>query len=404
MRRNPERVAWTVLGAAFIMFCALIIGIPLGFRSFLLNATVPQDTRMQVIEGTVLVRKANGSAPMGVIKEETLSPGDEVITDATSWATLDLFDRSHAILYSNTDVELAQLLTPRFGLSDHADQIDLNLTGGLIRVGVALKEERPTEFRVVTPHTVVHLDEGSYRIRVNNDGTEVTVDRGQAIIGQNPSRAAIPQGTRTLVDLSGLPSAPMPAAQNLIDNGDFSQPLSTAWVTSTQVLGPSVAPPGIELAEDGGRMAVRLSRREQDEGNHTQAAIEQRLDYDVRDFVRLEVSLDVKLDFQSLSGGGQLSSEFPVIVRLDYKDRWGNDQFWTHGFYYQNQAGYWIGLNRWGQPLGEQIPRAVWYPYESGNLLEQLGESGPAHITGITVYASGWNYDSMVAEIQLIVE
>jgi hypothetical protein len=404
MRRNPERVAWTVLSVAFITFCGLVVGTPLSLRSFLLNATVPQDTQMQVIEGTVLVRKSKGSTPIGVTKEETLSPGDEVITDATSWAMLDLFDRSHAILYSNTDVELEHIRTPQFGLSDRPDQIDLNLTGGLVRVGVALKDKRPTEFRVITPHTIVRLEEGSYRIRVNNQGTEVTVDRGQAIIVQGLSRSVIPQGTRTLVDLSGVPSAPLPAAQNLIHNGDFLQSLTSNWQPTTEVLAPSVAPPTVEVVPDGGRMAVRLVRREQDEGNHTQAAIYQKLDYDVRDFVQLEVSFDVKLEFQSLSGGGQQSSEFPVIVRLDYKDRWGNDKFWTHGFYYQNQAGYHIALDPWGQPLGDEIPRAVWYPYESGNLLELLGESGPAHITGLKVYASGWNYDSLVTEIQLIVK
>jgi hypothetical protein len=404
MRKNPERVAWTVLSIAFITFCSLVVGIPLSFRSFLLNETAPQDTQMQVIEGTVLVRRANGNAAIGVTKEEVLSPGDEVITDATSWATLDLFDRSHATLYNNTDVELEEACSPQFGVSNLPDRIDLNLTGGLVRVGVALKDERPTEFRVTTPHTTIQLEEGSYRIRVNNQGTEVTVVRGQAIIGNGVSRSAIPQGTRTLVDLSGEPSDPLSAAQNLVHDGDFSQLLTTAWLPTTEVLAPSVAPPTIDVVEDSGRMAVRLVRREQDEGNHTQATIKQDLDYDVRDFVRLEVSLDVKLDFQSLSGGGQLSSEFPVIVRLDYKDRWGNDQFWTHGFYYQNQAGYHVALNRWGQPLGEQIPRAVWYPYESGNLLELLGESGPAHITGLTVYASGWNYDSLVTEVQLIVE
>ncbi|MGD2207755.1 MAG: hypothetical protein PVH17_13350, partial [Anaerolineae bacterium] len=116
------------------------------------------------------------------------------------------------------------------------------------------------------------------------------------------------------------------------------------------------------------------------------------------------VSLDIKLNFQNLSGGGLLSSEFPVIIRLDYKDRWGNDQFWTHGFYYQNQAGYPIASDPWGRPSGEKIPQGVWYPYESSNLLELLGDNRPAHMTGLTVYASGWNYDSLVSEIQLIVE
>jgi hypothetical protein len=124
----------------------------------------------------------------------------------------------------------------------------------------------------------------------------------------------------------------------------------------------------------------------------------------VRDFDRLEVALDVKVELQSLSGGGLLSSEFPLIIRLDYKDLWGNDKFWTHGFYYQNNAGYPIAPDPWGQPSGEQVPQAVWYPYESGNLIELLGENRPAHITGLTVYASGWNYDSLVSEIQLVVE
>jgi hypothetical protein len=139
-------------------------------------------------------------------------------------------------------------------------------------------------------------------------------------------------------------------------------------------------------------------------GDHTEVAIHQRMERDVRDFDRLEVSLDVKLEFQSLSGGGLLSSEFPIIVRLDYKDLWGDDKFWTHGFYYQNNANYPIAPDPWGRPTGEQVPRGVWYPYESGNLLDLLGENQPASITGLTVYASGWNYEGLVSEIQLIVE
>lgn len=404
MRKNPERVAWTVLSLAFAVFCALAVGIPLSTRAYLLNSTMAQEARMQVIEGTVLVRKANGNVPIGVTEAETLAPGEQVITDATSWATVDLFDRSHVIVYSNTDVELSQMQSPRFNLSDRPDQITLNLTGGLLRVGVALPGERPNVFRVITPHAVIRLEEGSYRIRANNQGTEVTVMRGQALVRKGAHLLAIPQGTRTLVDLNGIPAGPLPAAQDLISNGDFQQPLATGWVTSTEVLEPSVKAPTVQVVEDGGRMAVRLVRREPDEGKHNQARIYQKLDYDVRDFMRLEVSLGVKLYFQSLSGGGEQSSEFPVIIRLDYKDRWGSDKFWTHGFYYQNQAGYFIALDPWGRPTGEQIPRGVWYPYESGNLLELLGDNRPVHITGLTVYASGWNYDSLVTEVQLIVE
>ncbi len=404
MRKNPERVGWTVLWAAFLTFCLLATGIPLAVRSYLLNSMVDQDTRVQRIAGIILLQKANGREPLGVTESTTASPGDEVITDATSRAILDLFERSHITLYSNTNLELTQLRTPRYALSPHPNQVLLTLTGGLVRVGVALPGDRPTRFEVRTPHVNIQLNEGSYRIRVINQATEITVVRGQAILYGDWGKRAIPQGTRAVVDLSGIPSAPLPAAQNLIENGNFQQPLSTGWLTGTVVLAPTVKPPAVEVVEDGGRKAVRLFRRESDEGNHTEVAIQQKLDQDVRDFMRITVSLDVKLRFQSLSGGGQLSSEFPVMVRLDYKDLWGNDNFWVHGFYYQNKDGYSIAPDWWGQPRGERIPQGVWYPYESENLVELLGENRPAYLTGITVYASGWNYDSLVSEVQLIVE
>jgi hypothetical protein len=404
MRRRPERVAWTVLWAAFITFCIVVTGIPLGIRYYLLNATDEQDTQLQRIEGTILVQEADGNMPTGVTELAMLSPGDEVILDATSRGILDFFDRSHVTLYSNTNLELGQVESPRFGVSKLPNSIAVNLKAGLVRVGVALPGERETEFQVVTPHTSLSLAEGSYRIEVTNQTTQITVVRGEAILGSEPSEEVLRQGTRTRIDLTGVPADPLPAAENLIENGDFQEPLASGWLTSTVVLTTAVEAPRVEVVEVGGRQAARLVQLDVDDGNHTEAAIQQRLDQDVRDFDRLEVSADIRLDFQSLSGGGLLSSEFPIIVRLDYKDLWGNDKFWTHGFYYHNRANYPIAPDPWGRPTGEQVPQGVWYPYESGNLLDLLGENMPARITGLTVYASGWRYDGLVSEIQLVVE
>lgn len=404
MRRNPERVAWTLLWAALIVFCLLITGVPLAIRSYLLNAVSDQATLLQRIEGTILVQEENGSKPYGVTDSAELQPGAEVILDATARGTLDLFERSHVTLYSNTSIALEQAQSPRFEISDRPNRIALNLTAGLARIGVPFPGDRETDFQVLTPHTAVHLQEGSYRIEVTNEATQITVVRGEAIVGATASQVLLSQGLRTQVDLSGIPADSLPAAENLIENGDFQQPLSAGWLTSTVVLTSSVQPPSIEVLDDGGRRAVRFLQQQARDGEHTEGAIQQKLDRDVRDFDRLEVALDVKLNSQSLSGGGLLSSEFPIIVRLDYKDLWGNNQFWTYGFYYRNPAGYVIAPASWGGPSGEQIPQGVWYPYESGNLMEFLAENRPAQITALTVYASGWNYDSEVSEIQLIVE
>jgi hypothetical protein len=404
MRKNPERIAWTVLWTALVVFCILITGIPLSIRHYLLTATDDQETELQRIEGTIQVQNAEGGRPYAVTAAAPLSPGDEVILDATSRGTLSLFERSHVTLYSDTNLELAQVEAPRFAASDRPNRIVLNLTGGLVRVGVAMPGERETEFEVLTPPASIWMEEGSYRIEVTNEETQVTVLRGEAKIGAEASREVLGQGMRIQLSLTGEAADTLPAAQNLVENGSFQQPLSAGWLTSTVVLTSSVSPPTVQVVEEGGRQAARFVQQGANAGDHTEVAIHQKLDQDVRDFDRLEVSLDVRVDSQSLSGGGLLSSEFPVIVRVDYKDLWGDDKFWTHGFYYQNNAGYPIAPDPWGRPSGEQIPRGVWYPYESGNLLELLGENKPAHVTGLTVYSSGWNYDGLVSEIQLIVE
>ena len=404
MRNKPERVAWSVLWVAFILFCLLVTSIPLGIRYYLLNAMVDQETLLQRIEGTILVQEAEGNKPTGVTDSALLSPGDEVILDATSRGTLDFFDRSHITLYSNTNVELERVEAPRFGLSDQPNHTVLNLRAGLVRVGVALPGERGIDFQVSTPHTAVSLAEGSFRIEVTNETTQITVVRGEATLGSESSTAVLHQGTRTRIDLSGTPAKPLPAAENLIENGDFQEPLGTTWLTSTVVLTSAVQPPFVGIVEDGGRQAARLVQMAVEDGDHTEVAIQQRLNQDVRDFDQLEITADIRLEHQSLSGGGLLSSEFPIILRLDYKDLWGNDKFWTHGFYYHNDASYPIALDPWGRPAGEQVPHGVWYPYESGNLLDLLGENKPARITGLTIYASGWKYDGMVSEVHLIVE
>jgi len=404
MRKRPERVAWVVLSTAFIVFCLLITGIPLGIRYYALTATIDQETQLQRIEGTILVHEAMGNKPTGVTESAMLSPGTEVILDAASRGTLDFFDRSHVTLYNNTNVELGEVKAPRYRVSELPNRVVLHLHAGLARVGVALPGERETDFQIITPQTTISLAEGSYRIEVTNDTTQITVVRGEATVGSEPSLAILQQGMRTRIGLTGVPADALPAAENLIENGGFQEPLGTGWLTSTVVLTSTVQPPRVELVEDGGRRAVRLVQLEAEDGNHTEVAIEQRFDQDVRDFDRLEVSADIRLDLQSLSGGGLLSSEFPIIIRLDYKDLWGNDKFWTHGFYYQNDANYPIAADPWGRPSGEQVPRRVWYPYESGNLLVLLGENKPARITGLTVYASGWKYDGLVSEIHLIVE
>ena len=52
----------------------------------------------------------------------------------------------------------------------------------------------------------------------------------------------------------------------------------------------------------------------------------------------------------------------------------------------------------------ERIARFIWYPYESVNLLTALGPAKPAFVKSIRIYASGWIYDAMIANLSLLAE
>lgn len=224
---------------------------------------------------------------------------------------------------------------------------------------------------------------------------------GEATVEANDRGVMVVSGQRTVTLAGESPQLPVPAAQNLIANGNFVSPLGPSWeVDHFEATGEAVDGEA-EIVTEGGRKAVFLSRMGSD-GAHTEVGISQVINRDVLDFESLTLRLDVKLLYQSLSGGGYLSSEFPLMVRIDFKDIYGIDRFWIRGFYYQNVDAYPIQPDTWGRPLGEQIPHALWYPYESDNLLTALGDIRPARIHSIRVYASGWNYQTMVSEIGLV--
>jgi hypothetical protein len=106
---------------------------------------------------------------------------------------------------------------------------------------------------------------------------------------------------------------------------------------------------------------------------------------------------------QMIPGGGQIGTEFPLMIQLAYRDAEGNDRNWYHGFYYVPPPGNYILYNE-ADNSSESINQFLWYPYESKNLLTTLGPAKPVYIKYIRVYASGWIYDTMVTDIQLLAQ
>jgi hypothetical protein len=397
MRRNPARLAWITLSLAFAVFCLLAMGIPLGIRWYIINATQVHETSLTAVRGTVQVQEPNAGVPFAVTATKNDVPeGSTITTDATSQAFLEFFEKSTLHLYNKTQVIIQKTQSPRFGLSSKPNTIVLEVPGGRVRIGVAPSGKSPLNFQLQSPHAIVELEEaGNYSLEVSSEGFHLTVGDGYARVIAMGKTVELGRGERTIVEIGREPVGPLPAERDLIVNGDFKQPLTVGWRAYHDQVDPKEVSGKAEILVVGDRQAVRFWRMGK-ASNHGETGILQVIDKDVRDFTSLELQLSVRLLDQSLAGGGTLSSEFPIIVRLDYKDINGNDNFWTHGFYFKDPTENWPIIN------GEKIPRFVWYPYESPNLMEELGDIKLATVTSVRVYASGWDYQSMVSQVQLL--
>ena len=399
MMRDPQRMAWLILLGAFTVFCLLSVTVPLVTRWYLINATVSHAATLEVIAGTVLVLEPGANTPIGVTSSRDVSEGSTIRTDSSSRAFLTFFDNSTATLSFDSEIRLAAMRSPRFGLSSMPDSLLLDITKGQANVGVALPVNGPLEFQVASPHMSALLKEGSYSLKVTSENSLIIVHLGTAQVTAQGNTVNLEQRERTTVRQGENPGEPVAAAQNLLVNGSFEEELSVGWQVYNEQGGDGGSVDGevsvVELPGTNSR-AVRFFRAGS-RGNHCETVIRQDPNEAISDLVTsVSLYLRVRLVNQSLSGGGYLSSEYPLMIRLEYEDVYGSETHWTHGFYYQNRDGN-------PTMYGEQIPHNFWFDYGSGNLLETIYPR-PARLKSLLIYSSGWDYESMVSDVSLVVE
>jgi len=402
MRENPERLAWAVLLLAFTTFCVLAVAIPLSVRWYLLNSMRAETTAVTSVRGTVLAETRKASLPIPITDGTTteVEEGTILITDDTSQAILTFFNDSTLTLYSEGQISIQRTRIPRFRWGRRPDTIVVELKQGRVRATTVSRSG--LLFEVHSPQAVITLGEGSFSIEVNEEGTQITARSGRAQLVAADAIVKLVAGERSMVHPGEPPSPPLPAEQNLLVNGDFSQPLEGTWEVY------HVEPPGgvvttsVRIVESGSRQVLAFRSQGQD-NLHSEVGIIQEVNKSVQDFDSLRIQLDVRLDRQSLPGGGTLGSEFPVMIHLAYKDADGNDRDWYHGFYYLPPLENWLLFNT-PDNSSERIARFLWYPYESVNLLDSLGTAKPIYIKYIRIYASGWIYDSSIADVALMAQ
>ena len=404
-RRHRERLAWLILLSAFATFLILVIGVPWATRRYLATAMAVQQGDLTVIRGIVLVGAQQGQ-PAGVTDVARVSEGQTVQTDTESRALLTLFDGSTVQIYPNTVLSVTTLREPRFahwGLSQRPNEMTLEVVTGTVKVGVALPAagRTPPVFQVLSPHMQAHLLEGSYFVDVGATGTNLHAYNNDALVSDlaGVTSVTLHRAQRTEIPANGTPGAPLPIEVNLIANGDFSGPLSAAWrvIIDQGGDGPSVDPDW-EVVNAGDRQALHFFRRGSEfapgRGNHANIRAVQTLNRNLPDpYTSLKLRAEIRISDQSLSGGGYLDTEYPLILRLVYKDAGGGEFVWWRGFYIQNDAA---------NPThnGELLRSDVWVPVELE--LRDITPR-PFQIVRLEVMASGWDFDSQVSDIRLIV-
>ncbi len=406
--RNPERVAWVILFLAFGVFLVLAVSVPLAVRYTVRYATVAQTAQFNPTLGTVLLYppKPKDVEPIAITESRldipegsrlvTVGEGTQGVLGLMLSANPDEPAVGTVHLYPGTSLELVRLRRPRFDASPEPYRVWLRLHEGRVRLFTNSTDGRPLAVTVETPHGKVVLDQGAYTLSVTPEQTDVAVRLGTAqVTHRTGASLTVSPGLRTWMGPETPPSALVSAERNLIRNGDFSQPLLDTWETYTDA--PYVTPGAVEVVELAGRRVARFVRDGED-GVHTEVGIRQAIEQDVNGYDSLIVRLDVQLLRQTLRGAGEKSSEFPLRFEIQYTDIYGKELRWGWGFYFRDPPPEW--------PLfgGEKIAARVWYSYESPNLMELLVDTRPAYVQGIRVYASGWNYESLLGEISLIVE
>jgi hypothetical protein len=339
------------------------------------------DLRDQVVEGSVI--EAGDSPTQATIRLISERNDDQSLGSVQ--------------IFSGTRLRIDSIRSPMFSMSSAPYRAQLTVERGQLRVFTNSGESRPFAVHLITPHGEVDLATGSYQIAVTDEQTNVTASAGEAVMQKDGyAPLVVTSGLRGWMTASALADAPLAATENLLRNGNFTEAMRDTW--ESYVIAQNVTPGRVSIMERDGRRVAYFIRQGED-NVPTEVGIRQHIGRDVNVYDSLILQLDVKLLFQSLPGAGYLSSEYPLRVEITYTDIYGKQLAWGHGFYYRDPEN-----ENWQIINGEKIPPFTWYTYRSPNLMELLKDTRPARIDSIRIYASGWNYQSMVSEVYLFAE
>ena len=411
----PERIAWTVLLGAFSSFVLLVGTILIGGRWWLQNSSVNQGITMAPT-GTVLVTRPGRTTPE--VNLTDIPVGSIITTQDTAQASLTFMsvDGRQVLatvhVFGGTVLELNQADSPRYptGIAPH--RIGLRLTSGRVRATVGVDVPREVRIQIQSDGSAItSMDVPGSNVSVDESGdptiTNVTVREGQATVSALGTDIVLAKDKRAEVGPNATPAGPFSAEQNLIKNGDFTQPLTGTWSLDTRPPADPQEDPGTAVVTTvDGRRTVDLNRSGTNWGH---IGLTQVINLDVQGLTSLRLNMDIQIDGQDLHNCGLQGTECPLIVKIVYIDVGGGAHEWLQGFYVlpdPNEAN--------GKPYCVTCypiqythlvwPYAKWQSFNSDDLLQMFAASGTqaATLKTITIYGEGHTFESLFTDVQLL--
>lgn len=401
-----------MLLTSFFTLVALTSTLIFGGGYWLRHATTNLSVA-PVYSGAVQVTRPGGTAPevnpAAIPVESTIRTDPNVQASLTFAAPNGGSEVANIQIYGGSTVQIVEAASPRFRASLRPHHLVLHVTAGRVRAFVGVAADRPVVIEVQSDPgavAVLEVPGTNAEVEVSPGESMVTVREGQASVSANGETVVVAKDQRSQVLPAAAPGTPVPAERNLIRNGDFGDELDAAWSRDIRPpQDPNESAGTVEPVINGGRRIIRFQRTGI---NFGQVGIVQNIERDVRGYSTLRLQMDVMIADQDLKNCGQVGSECPLMVRINYVDVYGKPQEWLQGFFYNYDPGV-LGTICASCPIQWQHqpwPKGQWQPYASPNLLEIFAAHGTpaATIQSITLYASGHTFTSFVTDVQLLAE
>jgi hypothetical protein len=391
VERNVERLAWTVLIAAFATLCLGLLSIPTGVNLYLARAMADRPVKLEVLKGTTLWLPAGARQEVNAASHLNLTGGEQIRTAADSEALLSFFDGSNVRLWPNTTVRIITAKSSAY----RASQTEFVLTqdAGHARYEVAIPATASRHFEVQTRQANALLRDGSYKVEVGSDATVVSASTGSATVSGEQHAIEILKGEWTTVALGSPPTPPESDIHSLVENGDFTKDL-TGWRTGNRDVADSL-PGTVTVLEDANRTFAEFFRDKS--SRRAETFLHASVNQDVTDFGILKFRFQLRILDQDPPGDAGFGQQYPLVARVHYRDSSGSEATWSQGFYVPTDS---TATVRDALPVTKNF-----WKDESFDLFDPaVASPRPSEILWIEFAATGGGFRSDVGNVQLLVD